>query len=99
MAQKVELLLAEFEHEIQQKRAAFQAALTEARLLSRTEAAELLAASRSQIDHWTRSGVLPCVDLDRRPRYRLSDLTAFASSRLRRSGNENRQNMKTRSVS
>lgn len=76
------------------RRASVEAELTQARLLSRSEAAELLNASTSQIDHWTRAGTLLCVDLDRRPRYRLEDLRAFADSRLRHGTSLSRQNMK-----
>jgi hypothetical protein len=79
----IEHEVAKFLELIRQERADFEKAVLTATLRSRIQAAEILNASIDQVDRWTDSGELSVVELDRRPRYRLEDLTAFAAARVR----------------
>ena len=79
----VEREITEFLEHVRQVRKAFDEAVADATLRSKQQAAAILDSSQAQVGRWTTSGKLPVVDLDRRPRYRLEDLKAFAAARLR----------------
>lgn len=81
---QIEDELASFRQLIADSRLAVLSLLEKSILLSREEAAARLDSSLSQLDRWTRAGLLPHVDLDNRPRYRLEDLKSFAADRVQR---------------
>jgi hypothetical protein len=55
--------------------------LSKITLLTRRQAAELLAMSESQLDRATQQGTLSAINHDRRPRYSLEDIKVFIASR------------------
>lgn len=62
----------------------FDNTLQDLKLLSRTRAAELLDLSLSQLDRLTVQGSIPTVWLDRRPRYRATELREWITARSER---------------
>jgi len=86
LSRRVQLLeeeIAALYQHVKQLRLKFDLEMVAATLRSVDHACIILDASKAQVARWTRSGKLRVVDLDRRPRYRLADLQAFAASRLR----------------
>jgi predicted DNA-binding transcriptional regulator AlpA len=53
----------------------------QSRLLSRADTAAMLNMSAPQLDRLARTGVLPVIRIDRRPRFLAEDVEAFIRSR------------------
>ena len=79
----VERGITDFLEHVRQVRKAFDAAVADATLCSKKQAAAILDSSQAQVGRWTAAGKLAVVELDRRPRYRLEDLKSFAAARVR----------------
>jgi hypothetical protein len=73
--------LDELEGLIAQKRKYVLQQLSGITLLARDEVAEQLTTSTSQIDRAARKGELTRINLDRKPRFAVSDIQAYVDSR------------------
>lgn len=81
LARSVEQSLEDLRHAVDQARSELQTRIASLQLVSREEAARLLDMSQSQLDRLTKSGRLPVVWIDSRPRYRLDQLREFVDAR------------------
>ena len=73
--------LEELEGLVAQKRRDFLRQFSSVTLLTREAAAERLSMSTSQVDRAVRKGSLQRINIDRKPRFAVSDIQAFIDSR------------------
>lgn len=99
LALGVEQAMADLRHAVDLARTEIQGRINALQLISREEAADLLNMSQSQLDRLTKSGRLPVVWIDARPRYRLELLGEFVDARtvapVRTWNRRNTQNRKS----
>lgn len=99
LALGVEQAMADLRQAVDLARAEIRDRIGALKLISREEAADLLDMSQSQLDRLTKSGRLPVVWIDSRPRYRLEQLGAFVDARtvapVRTWNRRNTQNRKS----
>lgn len=80
-AARVEAALDELLAATQAAATACQLKIAQIELLTREETAQFLRLSLSQLDRLTKAGAVPAVWIDRRPRYRASDLAEWLDAR------------------